>query len=138
MCETKSKILFFGGKPDTITFDDESSFADRFSSFALVLHSFRCFLVFHYNNIARDDIAKNFVQRGFSGKKKDLALYLTQYQDNFNIFVIKISAIITTIITAVVFYYNYYQYLMLIICYSWYDMHYVLAIDIFITFFVCV
>ena len=75
----KKQDPFFLGKPDIITFDDKSSFADRFSSFALVLHSFRCFLVFHYNNFARDDITKNFVQRGFSKKKeKDLAFCLAQ------------------------------------------------------------
>ena len=70
LCETEITILFlFLGKPDTITFDDKSSFTDRCSSFALVLHSFRCYLVFHYNNFARDDITKNFVQRSFSRKK---------------------------------------------------------------------
>ena len=50
-----------------------------------------------------------------------LRSYDCYYQDYFNIFVIKISAIITTIINAVIFYYYCYQYLMIIICYSWYD-----------------
>ena len=74
----KKQDPFFLGKPDTITFDDKSIFADLFSSFALVLHSFRCFLVFHYNNFAREDITKNFVQWGFSEKKKKGSCFMSR------------------------------------------------------------